>query len=96
MFRHDLSRTGSSDASGIPLEGELKWVFATGAPIHSSPAVDGTVYVGSRDSKLYALDTATGAQLWHITTGDKITSSPAVAGGTVYVGSHDGNLYAVE
>ncbi|GAI40819.1 unnamed protein product, partial [marine sediment metagenome] len=31
-----------------------------------------------------------------ILTGDKITSSPAVADGTVYISSHDGNLYAIK
>jgi outer membrane protein assembly factor BamB len=34
--------------------------------------------------------------LWDILIGDKITSSPAVAGGKVYIGSHNGKLYAVK
>jgi len=43
----------------VPLNppGTKKWEFATGAAIASSPAIgsDGTVYVGSRDGKFYAL-----------------------------------------
>jgi PGF-CTERM protein len=32
------------------------WTFATGAPVDTSPAVvDGTVYVGSDDTNVYAL-----------------------------------------
>ena len=53
MFRHDLGHSGTTDSSGTLPQGKLKWVFSTGAPIHSSPVVaGGTVYVGSRDSKL--------------------------------------------
>ena len=58
--------------------------------------VDTTVYVGSEDGRLYAVDAATGKKLWDIITGGRITSSPAVADGTVYIGSYDGNLYAIK
>ena len=65
--------------------------------VRSSPAlVDTTIYVGSEDGCLYALDAETGEKLWDIITQGKITSSPAVTDGAVYIGSHDGNLYAVE
>ena len=33
---------------------------------------------------------------WSYTTGDLVTSSPAVANGVVYVGSNDGNVYALD
>jgi putative pyrroloquinoline-quinone-binding quinoprotein len=32
---------------------------------------------------------------WSYTTGDAVTSSPAVANGVVYAGSGDGNVYAI-
>ena len=43
---------------------ELKlWNFTTGNSVESSPAVvDGVVYVGSEDGKIYALNAANGAQ----------------------------------
>ncbi len=97
MFRHDLGHSGTADSSGILPQGELKWVFSTGAPIHSSPAVaDGIVYVGSRDNKLYALDAATGIKRWEYKTGSWVESSPAIANGVVYFGSADGRLYALD
>ncbi|MGW4985906.1 outer membrane protein assembly factor BamB family protein, partial [Streptomyces mirabilis] len=53
------------------------------------------VYVGSRDSSLYAVDAATGRKRWSFLTGSAVSSSPAVVDGVVYFGSVDGNLYAV-
>jgi len=68
-----------------------------GGGISSSPALgaDGTVYVGSLDNKLYAVN-PDGTQRWAFTAGGGISSSPALgADGTVYVGSLDKKLYAV-
>ena len=96
MFHHDLNHSGTTGPSGILPQGTLKWVFSTGGPIHSSPAVaDGTVYVGSRDGKLYALDAATGDKRWEYKTGSWVESSPAIVNGVVYIGSNDHRLYAL-
>ncbi len=54
-----------------------------------------TVYVGSDDNYLYALDAATSVLKWRYKTGDNVHSSPAVYNGTVYVGSDDNYLYAL-
>jgi len=76
---------------------EVLWSFKAKDLLTSSPAVtDSTVYFGSHDGNLYAVDRANGNKLWNYTTGDKITSSPAVADGMLYIGSHDGTLYAFE
>jgi outer membrane protein assembly factor BamB len=56
---------------------------------------DGTVYVGSWDHKVYALNAANGHLAWTYTTGDEVQASPAVAHGTVYVGSWDDSIYAL-
>ncbi len=55
-----------------------------------------TVYVGSNDNSLYALDAATGVLRWKATTNGPINSSPTYAGAAVYVGSDDGYLYAFD
>lgn len=63
----------------------------------SSPAVaNNTVYIGSGDQHVYALDAATGALKWSFATGDVVHASPAVANGVVYIGSWDRNLYALD
>jgi len=97
MFRRDLSHSGAAESGDTLPQGTLKWVFSTDAPIHSSPAVvDGIVYVGSRDFKLYAVDAATGAKRWEYKTGSWVESSPVIVNGVVYFGSNDGRLYALD
>jgi len=62
----------------------------------SSPTVvAGTVYIGSGDRHVYALDAATGTRRWSFPTGDVVHASPAVVDGVVYIGSWDRNLYAI-
>jgi outer membrane protein assembly factor BamB len=57
--------------------------------------VNGTVYVGSADKKLYALDAATGRQRWAFATQDWIVSAVAFTGDRVIVASQDSRLYVV-
>ncbi len=69
--------------------------FYNRQPVISSPClVNGVVYFGSYDRKLYALDAQTGSEKWSFTT-NAIESSPAFGDGTIYVGSHDNNTYAI-
>jgi outer membrane protein assembly factor BamB len=72
----------------------LNWTFKTKGQIWSSPAVvNGVVYVGSDDYKLYALDARTGRKLWSYSIALRSWSSPAVANGVVYIGD-DQEVYA--
>jgi outer membrane protein assembly factor BamB len=97
LFRGDAARTGVYAASASAPAGKLKWRFHTGGAIVASPAVAGdSVYIGSGDHQVYALDRATGAQRWKFATKGRVSSSPAVADGVVYVLSYDGNLYAID
>jgi hypothetical protein len=84
-------------------DGKPLWRVPTGAAVWNAPAVhEGTVLVGSRDGKLYAIDAPTGTVKWTAATGGPLLSSPAVdpqarAGGPrVYVGSEDMRVYAFD
>jgi len=69
MFRGNLLHTGVYDAPGVPELHGVKWKFKTGGRVYSSPAVaEGTVFVGSNDGNLYAVDAATGTQKWKFAT----------------------------
>jgi len=97
MFRGNPQHTGVYAGRSVPQFARIKWKFHTNNQVLSSPAVaDGTVYVGSNDHFLYALDAATGALRWKFKTDGRITSSPAVSEGLVYFGSFDSNIYAVD
>ncbi|MCL4468682.1 MAG: PQQ-binding-like beta-propeller repeat protein [Deltaproteobacteria bacterium] len=96
-FHRDLESTGQSAIDTSSTTNTLKWSFQTGNGVGSSPAIgaDGTIYVGSLDDNLYAIN-PNGTLKWSYTTGNKILSSPAIgADGTIYVGSEDNNLYAI-
>ena len=97
MFRHDGQHTGRSLYNG-PNNPVLKWNYATKGNVLSSPAIgtDGTVFVGSSDKKLYALN-PDGSLKWSYTTGGGVySSSPDIgADGTVFVGSDNDKLYAL-
>ena len=97
LFRGDLAHTGVYRAAPLTHFGGVQWRVQTGGPVQSTPVVArGTVYVGSGDGHLYALDSRTGVERWRFAAGRAITSSPAVAEGLVYVGSRDGAYVAVD
>ncbi len=97
MFGRDRKSTGWSPYESAPLHGTEIWSFFSSWEIRSSPVIgeDGTIYVGSNDGYLYAVN-SDGTEKWRFETDDFIPSSPAIGkDGTVYVGSWDNHLYAV-
>jgi len=63
----------------------------------SSPNVaNGTVFIGSGDHHVYALDAATGTVRWAFQTGNVVHATPAVSNDTVYIGSWDRYFYALD
>lgn len=79
---------------------DVAWRFEAekrAQPFYSSPAVtDHLVIAGSRDKYLYALDRATGKEVWKFQTKGRVDGSPVVSGKRVYVGSFDGNFYVLD
>jgi outer membrane protein assembly factor BamB len=70
---------------------------AKGSSLTSPTVANGTVYVGSSDYNVYALNANTGALLWKYATNGRVYSVPTVANGRVYFGSsnNDHNVYAL-
>lgn len=89
----------ASDLKAFNSDGTLKWDAGTIISTKSSPALspDGaTVYIGSDNGALYAVDTSNGNINWTTpfgSPGNAVVSSPAVASnGTIYIGSAGGVL----
>ena len=79
--------------------GDEIWSFRFGgSDVYSSPAVgsNGTIYVGSDDNNLYAIN-PDGSKKWVFKTRGSVPSSPTIGSdGTIYVASEDGYLYAIK
>jgi outer membrane protein assembly factor BamB len=76
--------------------GTMRWTFP-GRAVHEPPScLDGTVYAGSEDGNLYAIDEETGTELWRHETSDAVLASPIVSDGVVFVASTDGSVTALQ
>ena len=64
--------------------------------LSSAAVVAGTVYFGSGDGNIYALDAQSGKVKWKFATGNVVHASPAVADGMVFIGSWDSYFYALD
>ncbi|MCF8224841.1 MAG: SUMF1/EgtB/PvdO family nonheme iron enzyme [Bacteroidales bacterium] len=96
-FRNNLLRNGSYDVTGIQ-EGpvEIKWEYSTGGSVKSSPVmVGGTIYAGSNDGMVYAINAETGELEWKYNCGAAVTASPTIADSILYIGDHSGYFHAI-
>ena len=97
VHRGNLYRDGVFQAKGVTEVKGVKWQFQTDGPIKSSPVVvDGIVYVGSNDKRIYAVDAERGTEVWKVETRGAVAGSAAVVGGVVYIASEDGRMFALD
>lgn len=83
-----------SEWSQTAMFDRVVWKLALRGMIWSSPAVgsDFTIFVGSWDGKVYAIN-PDGSKKWEFTTGDLVIPSPAIgADGAIYVGNGSGKI----
>ena len=75
----------------------INWTYPTGGGVQGGAAIggDGTVYVGSNDNSVYALNGQFGYPVWSYQTSGPVSATPAISGSTVFAGSKDGKVYAV-
>lgn len=81
--------------------GKIKWAVDLGTPGRSAPTIaDGLVVFGTIDERLYALEAATGRQVWtyQATGADTVIfgqAAPAIVDGVVLAGFGSGDLVAL-
>jgi len=63
-----------------------------------APGSGKTLYIGSTDTSMYALNAATGAKQWNFSTGSYVYSTPALTpdGAALYFGSRDHSVYGLD
>jgi len=94
-FRGNAMLQGRAEALSTDLQ--PLWLFEVEEGIEGGAAiVDGVVYVGALDGKLYAVKLADGKQLWSYEASDEIRASVSVHDGVVYVGDAAGLFHAVD
>jgi eukaryotic-like serine/threonine-protein kinase len=74
----------------------VRWRFDTDGDLAPPAVADGVVYVGGRAGALYALDAASGKELWRFAAPAAVSTIPAITGDTIYTGDSDGRLYALD
>jgi outer membrane protein assembly factor BamB len=97
MFHHDAMHTGLSAADTSSNSGTKKWAFDARIFLGSSPVIgpDGTIYVGSRNHRVYAVR-PNGKRKWSFKTNYIVDSALAIGpDGTIYVGNEGARLNAL-
>lgn len=77
---------------------QIEWQFSvSGTQLMHAPVSNGeSVFVGTDNGTLYALDIRTGREVWTFEADHAIYGAPAVQGDDLFVGSHDGRVYALD
>jgi eukaryotic-like serine/threonine-protein kinase len=76
--------------------GSLLWRYQTENEVRATPAVSqDTVFIGSYDNNLHAINRSTGKLRWKFPTEGGICVTPALFRGSVIFGSQDFNVYSV-
>jgi outer membrane protein assembly factor BamB len=88
------------------MDGRGLWTFRTGGEKQwdywdvflSTPVPDAkhTLFFGSGDHNVYAVNKRNGALRWKVETGAIVHGSPVLSGEKVIVGSFDGKMYALD
>ena len=93
-FCHDPARSNVTDAP-VPWPLAAKWRVFLPGKLTPPVVAAGSVFLGSDNHSVYALDAATGAVRWRFVTGGEIWASPAWWQGRLLVGSQDGWVYCL-
>jgi eukaryotic-like serine/threonine-protein kinase len=81
------------------LNSNILWQYKTAGKIYSSAYIDEpteTIFAGSYDFNLYAINKVTGSLKWKYPTASIIKSSPVILDRTIYFTSFDKYMYAVD
>ena len=87
-----IDGTGSGDVTAT----HERWRLPLGVGFSSPGLADGRLYLLDNSANLYAVDAASGEQLWEVNVGRVGKASPVIADGKVYVTEVNGRFAIVE
>jgi len=94
-FRGDSRLQGNAAARLAPPL-TLAWRFTTGDEITATPVISGTtVFVGSGDRNIYAIDAGSGRARWAFDTGAPVEAPVLFMNDTIYCGTANGAFFAL-
>jgi outer membrane protein assembly factor BamB len=96
-----INRLSPGYMDGVPQRSKGEWTYpgggtgSMGAIVGTPVIVDDTLYVGSSDGNLYAIDAIYGEKKWEFNTGGKIWTSPVIEDGVIYISNYHKKIFAV-
>jgi outer membrane protein assembly factor BamB len=95
LFRGNPEQTGVANTK-LPDTLKVVWQYKAKDGVEGTAAIaGGTVFIGSFDKHLHAIDLKTGKPKWKYGAGP-IKSPPGIRDGVVYVGDEDGGFHAID
>src|SRR5215213_3568312 len=96
MFRGTPDHVASYTSNHDFIFTDEAWSFNAKAPIRSTAAASATtIFFGSSDGKLYALNKANGKSKWVFNSGSSIESSPALHKGKIFFSNNTQTLFVL-
>ena len=93
--RGDVGSSGATDTE-LPRDLEVKWEYKAVEAIETTPVVSGSrVFVSDVMGRLYAMERATGKEIWQKNYDTGFLAAPAIQGDLMVVGDVEGNLYGI-
>jgi len=94
-FRHDNTRGGYA-RTDVPADVGQAWKKDFGTKLSQPVVAGGRLFFSAVDTHaVYALDAASGRELWHFNAGGRVDSPPTLHRGLAIFGCADGCVYAV-
>jgi outer membrane protein assembly factor BamB len=93
-----FAKTGTKLHAVDAQTGKELWSFTNSGLLYSNMTIaDNVVYITNEDGDFFALDSASGTELWKFSSPNNgINAAPVIGSGTAYVGGSDTNLYAID
>ncbi len=95
-FRHDNTRSGYA-RTDVPAGVGQAWKKDFGTKLSPPVVAGGKLFFSAVDAHtVYALDAASGREIWHFITGGRVNSPPTLYRGLALFGCADGCVYALD